>query len=146
MLVHFAQLASRMDVWRRMGTAARVAGHSAQTQLIVEATTAAFMARGAGAAAAAAAKATIEREATRVWARRQRAEFGQTDEYDPAALAFGLVERRNLPDYRTRFPMWQKVLYLEQDGVREGEAAALIGTDTMTIALELPVAYAHLDR
>ena len=91
-------------------------------------------------------KATAQREATREWALERRARFGVITGYDPAALALGLVERRTIPNYRTRFPLWQKVLFLAQHGIRGEKAAAVIGTDPQTVARELPLAYAHLEQ
>lgn len=130
---------------RREHTASRVAGTSAQSMAITEAAAHAVLTReDCRVESRAAAKATIEREATRAWARERREKLGIVDSYDSADLAFGLVERRTLPDYRPRFPMWQRVLYLEENGIYDEEAAEFIGTDPLTVAFELPVAYAHL--
>lgn len=129
---------------RNSHIAARVAGPDRKVEAIAGATAYAVLTGDEALQdVQAAAKATVEREATRVWAQEQRARYGQAGTYESAALAFGLAERQVDPEYRTRYPMWQKVLFLAHAGIHHEEAAEIIGTDALTIALELPVARAY---
>lgn len=116
--------------------AVRVAGPTREALKVAEAAAAA-----APAVRPDVAVETVQREATRVWARVHRRRLGLTETFSEGALAWGLVERRTIKGYRTRYPMWQKVLYsVESAGLSTTRAAELIGVDEEDVAIELPIA------
>lgn len=145
MLVHVSQILGIRQAAARTHVAGRVAGYDHRALSIARAAGRTVFPPGSSTeSTAAATKATIEREATRAWADQQRAAFGLSGQYENADLALGFIERRNVAGYRTRYPMWKKVVFLDDRDVDPEEAAQFLGTDAETYAVELSVAQAHL--
>lgn len=122
-------------------TTTRVAGPTEVAAVIARAATDAARALLSRGADATTSKRTAEHEATRAWAQEQRLRFGQVEEYCTGTLSLALAERRNDPEYRTRMPMWQKVIYTADVlGMDTAQSAEAIGVDESVVIATLPIA------